>query len=116
MEEGFYMEQTPADETGIDYVTGIVQLRALPTEREAIQYTGDNLSEISEWSGNHVVVDGSDGKAKVATNMGLVDLAIDWWVFKGVIGEYYPVDPKVVKISYERVENETSSVGTETEV
>jgi len=83
----------------------VAKFKKKPVVIEAIQWTGDNLSEIMtfmnipvsplESFSNQIVIDTLEGEMKAP---------VGWWIIKGVKGEFYPCDPEIFKMSYEQVE------------
>ena len=74
---------------------------------EAIQYTGDNISEIMKFY--NILI--SDSKCfndyfLIETLEGQMRVLKGDWVIKGIKGEYYPCNDDIFKMSYEKVEIE----------
>src|SRR5262245_8795412 len=87
-------------ETNTDELTVVRLVQSKPLFKEVIRYDGNNLSSIVEWSNNHVALL-ANGDVGVMTNHGLVNLHIDDFVIKGVIGEFYPMDTKVYRETFD---------------
>ena len=65
---------------------------------EAALYTGNNLAELIEWSDDNL-----DNKARVNTLEGTMKLNVGSYLAKGVKGEFYPIDPEIMKLTYEKI-------------
>lgn len=82
--------------------------RKKPVVIEAIQFTGDNFSEIGRFAGQRAfwlndycvgirtLEDGPNGEARHVAEKGD-------WIIKGVKGEFYPCKPDVFEATYEPV-------------
>lgn len=91
------------------------RFRKRPIEVDAVQWTGDNASEVKAFVGQRN--NGEDGFLLPSEITGVWDHAhvydvlhetwvsvfIDQWVIKGVRGEFYPIDETVLADTYERV-------------
>ncbi len=80
---------------------------------DAIQWTGENLREIIDFTGLHqsaekwswkeyeevVRVDG----LKIFTIEGSLRAPVGWFIIRGVEGEYYPCDPNIFPKLHEPV-------------
>lgn len=83
------------------------KFRKKPIVIEAIQFTGDNVSEIwdafgaadiygpTEENPDSLVIDTIEGKMKAG---------VGWWVVKGIEDEFYPCKPEVFAATYEAVD------------
>lgn len=78
------------------------KFRKKPVVVEAIQYkqglnSGEILSFATGWAqlNNH--------QLSIATAEGIMAVAHNDWVIKGVKGEFYPCDPAVFELTYEEV-------------
>lgn len=97
--------------------------RKNPVEIEAVQFTGDNWSEIQRFVGFHKSTDGYDiqtfnpiGTYKTSDDEEIVaevwdklhstwvGVKKDQWVIKGIQGEFYPCDDYVFKQTYTKLE------------
>ena len=95
-----------------------MKYRKKPVVIDAIQWTGENLAEVLEFTGkhdkfnewfenfqeykNHVE---NDGRIfKIFTLEGTMLASPDDWIIKGVKGEHYPCKPDIFDATYERVE------------
>ena len=89
--------------------------RKKPVVIEAIQWNGNNLTEIKEFVGDSLVYDIIDtawqvGKGKphvlmkIKTLEGDMDVSEKDFIIKGVNGEYYPCKPDIFEKTYESVD------------
>lgn len=87
--------------------------RKKPVTITAVQWTGDNAAEISEWTiGRFHEVDPEDRTEDPEITAAVLDvLHSTWigvktgqWVLRGVQGEFYPCDDEVFAATYEPVE------------
>jgi len=73
--------------------------RKKPIEVEAIQWTGDNLDEITSFcdvTGTYWM-----GQIWIRTLEGGVWASVGDWIIKGVKGEFYPCKPDIFEQTYE---------------
>ena len=89
------------------------KFRKRPVVIEAIQWTGNNLREIIDFTGLHesakkwtweeyeevVRIEG----LKIFTLEGSLMASIGDWIIKGVVGEIYPCKPDIFEKTYEPV-------------
>ena len=91
--------------------------RKKPVVIEAIQWNGNNLTEIKEFVGDSLVYDIIDtawqvGKGKphvlmkIKTLEGDMNASIGDYIIKGVDGEFYPCKPDIFEKTYEEVQPE----------
>lgn len=83
-------------------VEHMAKYRTKPVVKEAVQWRGDNLSEIQNFyrpnqilSGNQILIDTLEGTM-------VADLGD--WIIKGLMGEFYPCKPDIFEQTYELVE------------
>ena len=88
-----------------------------PVTISAIQWTGDNLPEVIEFTGKHPCcgewfkdmddyaahVRGDGGKFKIFTLEGVMDALPGDWIIRGIRGEFYPCKPDIFEKTYELV-------------
>jgi len=90
-----------------------MKFRKKPVVIDAVQWTGENLKEVIEFSGWHesahkwtwpqyVEVVKKDG-LKIFTLEGKMNADINDWIIKGVKGEFYPCKPDIFEATYEQV-------------
>lgn len=79
----------------------IRKFRKKPIVIEAIQYTGDNRTEIEDFVGDKFL----DWKLNFAieTLEGNMVAQVNDWIIKGINGEFYPCKPDIFEKTYEEV-------------
>lgn len=93
----------------------ITTVRKLPVTVQAIQWTGDNLAEVLQFTGRHPKFDewfprGFDQYAdfvandrnvfKIKTLEGTHEANVGDWIIRGVNGEHYPCKPDIFQKTY----------------
>lgn len=94
-----------------------MKFRKKPVEVEAIQWNGDNLKEVIDFTGihpmyskwfesfeqyeSHVKTEGST--FKIFTLEGTMTANVGDWIIRGVSGEHYPCKPDIFEKTYEKV-------------
>lgn len=90
----------------------VKKYRSVPTEVEAVQYTGDNIKQLEDWSGNKVqFIEPEDRSDDPDADLSVFDETHNtWilvyqgqWIIKGTKGEFYPCDNEVFEQKYEEV-------------
>lgn len=84
-----------------------MKFRKKPVVIEAIQWTGNNLSEIEDFAARcerHPSL--ISGKLKIPTLEGNHIATIGDWIIKGVHGELYPCKPEIFTKTYEEVQDD----------
>ncbi len=92
-----------------------MKYRKKPVVIEAVQWTGENLREVIDFTGKHpkwsewfatwedyearVRADG--GIFKIITLEGTMDASPGDWIIRGVKGEHYPCKPDIFAATYE---------------
>lgn len=73
---------------------------AKPVQVEAIEWTGNNIHEIRDFtnnlghmSGDFLVIETTEGTSRAS---------IGDWIVRGTQGEFYPVKPRVMEAKYTR--------------
>src|SRR3972149_998065 len=74
-----------------------------PVVVEAIQWTGNNAKEISDFAGKNVYYYLCDEIFDVRTLEGEMILTKNNWLIKGVKGEFYPCRDDIFRESYTQV-------------
>ena len=77
-----------------------------PVEVTALQWTGENIQEVKEFTGPNVIrqfVYGGDLAVYNTLEKCYVDCPINHWIIKGVKGEFYPCDPEVLSMTYDEI-------------
>lgn len=76
------------------------QYRKKPVVIEAVQWTGNNQTEMAAFMG---VVSTCENKIEINTLEGTLTASLLDWVLKGVNGEFYPCKPDIFHKTYEKV-------------
>ena len=95
-----------------------MKFRKKPVVIEAVQWTGENLAEVLQFTGkhdkfnewfenfkdyeNHVAKDGHT--FKIFTLEGTMLASSGDWIIRGVKGEHYPCKPDIFQATYEPAE------------
>lgn len=101
----------------------MAKFRKKPVVIEAIQYTGDNLREVLDFTGKHPCwsewfdsfesyqahVERDRRVFKIFTLEGVMEATPGDWIIRGIHGEHYPCKPDIFAATYEPAE-ETSPV------
>ena len=80
-----------------------MRYRKKPVEVEAIQYTGENHTEIEEFMGVSGLADAHPYAVFISTLEGQMRASVGYWIIKGVAGEFYPCKPDIFEQTYEAV-------------
>ncbi|MEO3922683.1 hypothetical protein ABGB07_02190 [Micromonosporaceae bacterium B7E4] len=101
-------------------MTTVQTFRKKPVEVQAIQWTGDNTTEVIDWvlaTGDrsarwHEATHGFGGTNKdlppspefiaIDTLEGTMRAVVGDWIIRGVQGEHYPCKPDIFAATYER--------------
>ena len=92
--------------------------RKKPVVIEAVQYNGDNLQEVLDFTGKHpkwhewfgtfeiyqTYVNSDNKIFKILTLEGAMEASPGDWIIRGVQGEHYPCKPDIFEKTYEPVE------------
>ena len=88
-----------------------MKFRKKPVTIDAVQWTGENLSEILEFTNHYDIrlqnidVDGVEKtELYINTLEGCMHASEGDWIIKGVQGEFYPCKPDVFEETYELAE------------
>lgn len=81
-----------------------MRYRKKPVEIEAVQWTGDNATEIAEFTrtGNRYIEFEGDN-CRIQTLEGIMTASKGDFIIKGVKGEFYPCKPDIFEQTYEKV-------------
>ena len=84
----------------------VKQYRKKPVAIEAIQWTGENLTEVARFVGESAKIDFGIGETKlyIKTLEGDHYATPGDYIIKGVQGEFYPCKPDIFQLTYEAVE------------
>jgi len=91
----------------------MAKFRKIPVEIEAVQWNGQNLKEIIDFTGLNETAQSWDWEEfeqvvkqdglKIFTLEGTMMANIGDYVIRGVQGEFYPCKPDIFKQTYEQV-------------
>ena len=88
-----------------------MKFRKKPVVIEAVQYTGNNITEVEKFVGKFVSFQqnctddgGSHFSMVIETLEGNMKAIPKDWIIKGVKGEFYPCKPDIFEATYEAVE------------
>lgn len=70
-----------------------------PITIEAIQWTGQNLDEVKEFTGHWSMY--SQGELFITTHEGCMKATVGDFIIKGIKGEFYPCKPDIFEQSYD---------------
>jgi hypothetical protein len=88
-----------------------MKFRKKPVEIQAVQWTGDNTSDVIDWvlhTGSrsarwHEPTDPHGEHLAIDTLEGTMRAAVGDWIVRGVKGEHYPCKPDIFEATYEPV-------------
>ena len=83
-----------------------MKFRTKPCEIEAVQWTGQNIKEIMQFTLDTDNVRIEDGELVVSTLEGDMKASVGDYIIKGLRGEYYPCKPDVFCKKYEPCEQD----------
>lgn len=83
-----------------------VKIRNIVTEKEAIQFTDDNVHEIINFMDGKGSFHYEHKEIGVLTLEGYKPVPKGYWVIKGIKGEFYPCAPDVFEKSYEIIKED----------
>lgn len=80
-----------------------MKYRRKPVELEVVQYTDDNLEEISAFMNRTPIIVSYGGvrRLEIATLEGRIYATPGDFIVKGVKGEFWPVKPDIFELTYE---------------
>lgn len=79
-----------------------MKFRKKPVVVDAVQWTGNNLTEIIKFIGaSQVSSSFLEGDLTIPTLEGEMRASVCDWIIKGVNGEYYPCKPDIFEKTYE---------------
>lgn len=82
-----------------------MRYRKRPVEVEALQWTGDNISDICKFIGKSVGEVLVEGCIYISTLEGKMAASKQDFIIKGVNGEFYPCKPDIFEKTYEQLVN-----------
>ena len=80
----------------------MAKYRKRPGVIEAVQWTGENLLEILQFSEDSFI-DRDDYTLKIETLEGVMTVSRGDYIVKGVDGEFYPCKPDIFEKTYDEV-------------
>ena len=80
----------------------MAKYRKRPVVIEAVQWTGENLLEILQFSKDSFI-DRDDYTLKIETLEGVMTVSRGDYIVKGVDGEFYPCKPDIFEKTYDEV-------------
>lgn len=80
-----------------------MKFRTKPCEIEAVQWTGENLTEILRFA-NTQNIDITSGVLIIKTLEGYMKASVGDYIIRGLRGEYYPCKPDIFHKKYEPCE------------
>lgn len=79
--------------------------RKKPVVIEGIQWTGENIKEISDFTGvSHISYELPSNKLSIVTLEGTMIAKKGDFIIKGVEGEVYPCKPDIFAKTYEKID------------
>lgn len=75
-----------------------------PIEIEALQFTGNNHTEIHDFTGGMMIYKGSNAPLFIKTLEGAMRASPGDWIIKGIQGEFYPCKADIFDETYEMVQ------------
>lgn len=90
----------------------MAKYRKRPIVIDAVQWTGDNRSEVLSFGrsgpcplwGDDFKFQGSKANVLIRTLEGTMTGRLGDWIIRGVNGEFYPCKPDIFSMTYEEVE------------
>lgn len=81
----------------------IIHCRKKPVTVQAVQWTGDNIVEVSLFVGERAVFTGCVGSYDLFINTleGVHHANVNDYIIKGVNGEFYPCKPDIFNKTYD---------------
>ena len=81
-----------------------MKYRKKPVVIDAVQWTGENMYELIEFSeASDDFLFGDDGSLAILTLEGNHEASAQDYIIKGVKGEFYPCKPDIFEMTYEKV-------------
>ena len=79
-----------------------MKFRKKPVVIEAVQWNGDNVTEMSNFAKINLIFK-ENNKLAIRTLEGEMEANVGDWIIKGVKGEFYPCKPDIFVETYEEV-------------
>jgi hypothetical protein len=78
-----------------------MKFRKKPVVIEAIQWRGDNLEEAYLFCPD--IIQFFDNHLSIFTQEGVMICALNDWIIRGIVGEFYPCKPDIFEQTYDPV-------------
>lgn len=82
-----------------------MKYRKKPVEIEAIQWTGNNETEIAEFTKGNRYIEFEGDICRIETLEGIMAASKNDFIIKGVKGEFYPCKPDIFQQTYDKVDS-----------
>jgi hypothetical protein len=88
-----------------------MKYRKKPVVIDAVQWTGTNAEEVSQFLGWDLqsLNDPTEGQIAVVSREGIVQGPVGMWVIRGVAGEHYLCDPDIFAKTYDAADEPVSA-------
>jgi hypothetical protein len=83
----------------------MARFRKIPIEIEAVQWTGSNLKEVTDFLGEDFIYTNGLNQVVINTLEGVIYASLDDFILRGVRGEHYPCKPDIFRETYAPVED-----------
>ncbi len=90
----------------------IKKYRKKPVVIEAVQWTGENSTEVRDFMGLISLSITVFDTFKIHTLEGEMNAEKGDWIIKGVKGEFYPCKPDIFELTYGEVNQDESNIDT----
>jgi hypothetical protein len=77
--------------------------RKRPVVIKAVQFTGDNIGQVLDFTENKIKYDPKSNEYCCETLEGFLHISKNDFIIKGVNGEFYPCKPDIFEKSYEEI-------------
>lgn len=77
--------------------------RKRPVAIKAVQFIGDNIGQILDFTENKINYDPKTNKYYCETLEGFLYISKNDYIIKGINGEFYPCKPDIFEKSYEEI-------------
>ena len=86
----------------------IKKYRKKPIVISAVQWTGENLKEVIDFIGLHLLTKKKHEGLKIFTLEGVLEATVGDFIIKGIKGEFYPCKPDIFMATYDETKEEDS--------
>ena len=80
-----------------------MKFRKKPVEIEAVQWKGNNWTEVYFFCKDPKIMGWSDNTLSIETLEGKMTASLGDWIIRGIKGEFYPCKPDIFEETYEEV-------------